>query len=94
MGLGERLNGIQEVSGSIPLISTISRESAFSSPRLRRGFVLCGDSVKVDPEAELLKVDVKVDMQLVVPIDLDPLDKAVDDHFLCLDAGRIIYIGP
>ena len=24
--LGERLNGIQEVSGSIPLISTISRE--------------------------------------------------------------------
>jgi len=24
--LGERLNGIQEVSGSIPLISTITRE--------------------------------------------------------------------
>ena len=25
--LGERLNGIQEVSGSIPLISTIAQES-------------------------------------------------------------------
>ena len=33
---GERLNGIQEVSGSIPLISTISRESVFYSP-LKRG---------------------------------------------------------
>ena len=27
MGLGERLNGIQEVSGSIPLISTTRGES-------------------------------------------------------------------
>ena len=29
---GERLNGIQEVSGSIPLISTISRRAAFKNP--------------------------------------------------------------
>ena len=32
--LGERLNGIQEVSGSIPLISTISRERAFITRRI------------------------------------------------------------
>ncbi len=29
MELGERLNGIQEVSGSIPLISTTKNESPF-----------------------------------------------------------------
>ena len=29
---GERLNGIQEVSGSIPLLSTISRRAAFKNP--------------------------------------------------------------
>ena len=35
----------------------------------------------IQPEAELLKVDVEVDRQLVVPENPDPLDKAVDDHF-------------
>ena len=48
-GLGERLNGIQEVSGSIPLISTISwevkrkssfwkRNELFSFPRSRSAY--------------------------------------------------------
>ena len=39
--LGERLNGIQEVSGSIPLISTNIQESADKNPFLKRsGFLL------------------------------------------------------
>ena len=39
--LGERLNGIQEVSGSIPLISTISRRDTFKNLFLKRnGFLL------------------------------------------------------
>ena len=33
-------NGIQEVSGSIPLISTISRERAFYSPLFGGEFLL------------------------------------------------------
>ena len=38
---GERLNGIQEVSGSIPLISTNIQESADKNPFLKRsGFLL------------------------------------------------------
>jgi len=33
-------------------------------------------------------------MQLVVTVDLHPLDKAVDDHFLCLHAGGVVHISP
>ena len=72
---GERLNGIQEVSGSIPLISTISRERTF--PRFRkeaRFCFLCGNSHDVQPVAELLKVDIEINVQLVVPVDIHPLD--------------------
>ncbi len=35
------MNGIQEVSGSIPLISTISKRVAFENPFLWSGFLLC-----------------------------------------------------
>ena len=55
-------------------------------------FALCSDGNDVHAHAELLKVNVKVDMQLVVPVDLHPLDKAVDDHFLCLHAGGVVHI--
>ena len=58
------------------------------------GFALCSDGNDVHAHAELLKVNVKVDMQLVVPVDLHPLDKAVDDHFLCLHAGGVVHISP
>ena len=73
--LGERLNGIQEVSGSIPLISTISRERTF--PRFRkeaRFCFLCGNRHDVQPAAELLKVDIEINVQFVVPVDMHPLD--------------------
>ena len=36
----------------------------------------------IQAHAELLKVDV----QLVVPVDIHPLDKTVDDHLLGLNA--------
>ncbi len=51
---------------------------------------LCGDFHNVQPQAELCKVNVEINVQLVVPIDLHPTDQAVDDHFLCLQAGRVI----
>ena len=55
------------------------------------GFLfLCGDFHNVQPQAELCKVNVEINVQLVVPIDLHPTDQAVDDHFLCLQAGRVI----
>ena len=38
MGLGERLNGIQEVSGSIPLISTIKSTRVRDRKALKREF--------------------------------------------------------
>ena len=51
---------------------------------------LCGDFHNVQPQAKLCKVNVEINVQLVVPIDLHPTDQAVDDHFLCLQAGRVI----
>ena len=43
MGLGERLNGIQEVSGSIPLISTKRQRNCLINPCFLRktGIFLC-----------------------------------------------------
>ena len=74
-GSGERLNGIQEVSGSIPLISTISRERTFPRFRMEARFCfLCGNRHDVQPAAELLKVDIEINVQLVVPVDIHPLD--------------------
>ena len=51
---------------------------------------LCGDFHNVQPEAKLCKVNVEINVQFIVPIDLHPADQAVDDHFLCLQAGRVI----
>ena len=93
--LGERLNGIQEVSGSIPLISTMGTLSIiFYSLSLKSGYFLCCNMDNIQTHAELLKVNVKVDVQLVVPVDLHPLDKTVDDHFLGFDACGIVHISP
>ena len=39
--LGERLNGIQEVSGSIPIISTILRDTEKALKRKFQGFFVC-----------------------------------------------------
>ena len=51
---------------------------------------LCGDFHNVQPQAELCKVNVEINVQLVVPIDLHPTDQAVDNHLLCLQAGRVV----
>ena len=55
---------------------------------------LCRNPNDVQSHAELLKVDVKVDMQLVVPVDIHPLDKAVYDHLLGLNACGVSHISP
>ena len=48
MGLGERLNGIQEVSGSIPLISTKKKQSPFGG---------CFFALRLSRTADLLHFD-------------------------------------
>ena len=82
------MNGIQEVSGSIPLISTkrVSDVLFFTHFHPKMSIFLCRNPNDVKAHTKLLKVDVKVDMQLVVPVDIHPLDKAVDDHLLGLNA--------
>jgi len=46
--LGERLNGIQEVSGSIPLISTNKKTKACLDKKLRQAyFIVHNEIVKV-----------------------------------------------
>ncbi len=68
------MNGIQEARGSNPLISTLARESAY--PRFRKGARFCCMLcfTHVHAEAELLKVNIKINVQLVVPVNLDPVD--------------------
>ena len=80
--LGERLNGIQEVSGSIPLISTITESVKKTSLLWKWGFALCCDCRNVQSSAELLKVNIEIDMQPIVPIHLHAPDQAAHDHFL------------
>lgn len=57
-------------------------------------FVLCGNLNNVQSQAELRKINVEINVQLIVPIDLHPTDQAVDNHFLCLKAGRVVKICP
>ncbi len=78
MGLGERLNGIQEVSGSIHLTPSIEGIEAAA--------VLCGGGSfyhisgwhfillpsQIQPEAELLKINIEVDVP-VIPVHVDSL---------------------
>ena len=51
---------------------------------------LCGDFYDVQSQAELRKINVEINVQLIAPIDLHPADQAVNDHFLCLQAGRVV----
>ena len=52
-------------------------------------YFLCRNPNDVKAHAKLLKVDVKVDMQLVVPVDIHSLDKTVDNHLLGLKSESI-----
>ena len=83
---GERLNGIQEVSGSIPLIST--KRNPF--PKGSGFLLLCGYFYHIQPQIKLGKVDIEINMQFVAPIDFDPTDQAVDNHFLCFQVSCVI----
>ena len=83
---GERLNGIQEVSGSIPLIST--KRNPF--PKGSGFFLLRGGFSHIQPQIKLGEVDVEINMQFVAPIHFDPAYQAVDNHFLCLQVSRTI----
>ena len=56
--MGERLNGIQEVSGSIPLIST--KRNPF--PKGSGFFLLRGYFYHIQPQVKLGKVDVEINM--------------------------------
>lgn len=95
MGSRERLIGIQEVSGSIPFISTITKRVK-QKPHFfgNEVFVLCGNRNYIHSQVELLKIDIEVDMQIIVPIDFHPLDQTVHDHFLCLKAGGVVHFRP
>jgi hypothetical protein len=53
---------------------------------------LCRNKRDVHSHAELLKVDVEINVQLVAAIYLYPLYKTVDDHFLCLKACSVVYV--
>ena len=47
----------------------------FSSlPKGSEVLFLCGNRHDVQPAAELLKVDIEINVQLVVPVDIHPLD--------------------
>ena len=67
MGLGERLNGIQEVSGSIPLIST--KRNPF--PKGSGFFLLPDNFYHSQPQIKLGKVDGKLDVHFT-PFADDP----------------------
>ena len=72
--LGERLNGIQEVSGSIPLISTMRgflTENSF--PFGNEFFALCGLFTEVYSLPELFKVNVKLNVEFIAFVNIYPL---------------------
>ena len=84
--LGERLNGIQEVSGSIPLISTKLHQgrcdgNPFSS---ENGLLLlcspCRFPMKIKAIFELFKINVEINMDSISSIYIDPLDKTIYNH--------------
>lgn len=71
---GERLNGIQEVSGSIPLISTMRgflTENSF--PFGNEFFALCGLFTEVYSLPELFKVNVKLNVEFIAFVNIYPL---------------------
>lgn len=53
-------------------------------------FLLRGYFYHIQPQIKLGEVDVEINMQFVAPIDFDPTDQAVDNHFLCLQVSRVI----
>ena len=76
---------------SPPSLKRVKRKPHFFGNEV---FALCGNRHDVQPTCELLKVDIEINVQLVVPVDLYPLDQAVDNHFFVLYAGRVVHFRP
>ena len=76
------MNGIQEVMGSIPTVSTKQKALVISTGAFCCVFSLCNGLYKLCPRTELLIVDVKLHMDLIVSVDFYPLKETVHDHFL------------
>ena len=53
------------------------------------GFFLCGNRHNVQPFTELCKVNVEINVQLVVAESLYPLYQTAHHHFLCLYGGCV-----
>ncbi len=51
----------------------------FLASERKRGFVLCGDFYNIQSHAELRKINVEINVELIVPVDLHLADQAVDD---------------
>lgn len=81
-------------SSASELVPPYQGKELFLASEKKRGFVLCGDRNNVQAHTELRKVNIKVNVQFIVPVDLHPLNQAVDDHFLGLHAGCVVHIGP
>ena len=60
---------------------------------MRRVF-LCRNRSHIQPQAELLKRNVEINVELIIPVNFHPADQAVDNHLLCLQAGGILHIRP
>lgn len=60
------IRGIQEVRGSIPLSPLFQGKVLFLVSEWERGFVLCYDFAHVHTEAELFKVNIKINVQLLI----------------------------
>ena len=63
--------------------------------------VLCRDIFKryrlaaeVEAVAELIEIDVEIDVDPVTPVYVDPPDERVDDHLLRFDVRQLIKLRP
>ena len=103
--LGERSVRIREVDGSIPFRSTIYEEickriSSFFALMLCVQAKRCVFDLYVFTELhaaetlELIKGDVEVLFDIVVPADEDGLDKLRHNHFLCHERDFAIQVRP
>ena len=70
-----------------------SRRSSENSFLKRNGFLLYA-LYNVHAYAELLKVNVNVNMQLVIPVNLHAANQTAHDHCLGPYACVVVHIGP
>ena len=69
-------------------------KSFYYPSHLCGGFSLCRNRNHIQPQAELLEINVEINVELIIPVNFHPADQAVDNHLLCLQAGGIVHIRP